>query len=276
MKRGTPEHPKIYELMDILKRRRPEVLGYLELLWQFTAKYAPQGDIGRFSNKRIEAACDWYGTTNRLVEALLQTKWLDSDSTHRLLVHDWAAHADGTVKKRLLRDKTEFFESQQDTDEMSRQKLDNVAPQSSSVPDISSLPTGTGTPMSTGAPVLVAADAAMFDLATVGPDPYEQARDEIWAFWMPDRRHFTKAGMLTFLRHEIKANGRTEQALRDYIAAAQKYHADAGDFVLRFDRYAKLAKDGPVAAPSQHEPRQSQRPGPMDGIAERLRARGYK
>ena len=59
MKRGTPDHPKVYDLAERLKVKRPTALGYLELLWHFTAVYAPEGDIGRYSDKRIEGAMDW-------------------------------------------------------------------------------------------------------------------------------------------------------------------------------------------------------------------------
>jgi len=61
MKRGTPEHPKVYDLCDRLGCDRPTAVGYLELLWHITAKYTPQGDIGRYSDRRIEAALDWVG-----------------------------------------------------------------------------------------------------------------------------------------------------------------------------------------------------------------------
>ena len=58
MKRNTSNHPKVYELAEALKVKRPAALGYLQLLWDFTAEYAPEGDIGRYSDSRIEAALD--------------------------------------------------------------------------------------------------------------------------------------------------------------------------------------------------------------------------
>lgn len=109
MKRGACEHPKVYDLMTVLKKRRPEVLGYLELLWQFTAKFTPQGNIGRFTNDRIEAACDWSGRRGALVDGLVRAGWLQLDQTHRILVHDWYEHADNTVRKRLTRERLCFL-----------------------------------------------------------------------------------------------------------------------------------------------------------------------
>jgi hypothetical protein len=43
-----------------------------------------------------------------LVRALLQTGWLDRDQVHRLLVHDWAQHADKATKNALKRSELGF------------------------------------------------------------------------------------------------------------------------------------------------------------------------
>ena len=108
MKRGATDHPKVFDLCERLKIRRPAAIGYLELLFHFTAKYAPQGDVGRFSDKRIEAALDWPGAAGKLVSALCEAGWIDRDAEHRLVVHDWCDHADDSVKKRLARSGLQF------------------------------------------------------------------------------------------------------------------------------------------------------------------------
>ena len=77
MKRGGPTHPKLLELCDILGCRRPTAVGYLELLWHFTANYAPRGDIGRFSDHWIESACDWTGPHGKLLAALIKVGYVD-------------------------------------------------------------------------------------------------------------------------------------------------------------------------------------------------------
>lgn len=143
MKRGGPSHPKLLQLCDILGCRRPPAIGYLELLWHFTANYAPRGDIGRYSDRWIENSCDWKGGTGKLVSALIQAGYLDDVSwrsgevtnhplkggvrvagqeqgrhkgvapedlaRYRLLVHDWPDHADESVRKRLLRQNQWFI-----------------------------------------------------------------------------------------------------------------------------------------------------------------------
>lgn len=104
MKRGTTRHPKLFDLMSILGiKHRPTAVGYLEMLWHFTAEFAPQGDIGRYSDDRIEGALDWTGKRGRLVEALTTSGWVDVDKNTRLLVHDWSEHADEGVRKKLKR-----------------------------------------------------------------------------------------------------------------------------------------------------------------------------
>src|SRR5262245_380173 len=103
MKRGTPTHPKVFELAGALKISRPTAIGILELLWHFTAQYAPAGDVGRYSNVRIAAAVDWRRNPEVLVNALVTTRWLDPSEGSRLVVHDWCVHADDSVRKRLAR-----------------------------------------------------------------------------------------------------------------------------------------------------------------------------
>ncbi len=107
MKRGTPRHPKLQHLCELLKCSRPEAVGFLELLWHFAAEFAPQGDIGRFDDDRIEAALDWHQTRWRkhgdLIRALSTAHWIESDMYHRLIIHDWGEHADESVRKRIAR-----------------------------------------------------------------------------------------------------------------------------------------------------------------------------
>jgi hypothetical protein len=65
VKRGTPRHPKVAHLCELLRVKLPAAVGYLELLWHFTAEFAPQGDIGRFTDKRIEAGKAWIPAVER-------------------------------------------------------------------------------------------------------------------------------------------------------------------------------------------------------------------
>jgi hypothetical protein len=101
VKRGTPEHPKMFALAGALKVTRYAAGGIMEFLWHYTAKYALPGDIGRHPNATIAGAVGWEGEPDELIRALVSCRWLDRDTDHRLLVHDWPDHCDQTVKRAL-------------------------------------------------------------------------------------------------------------------------------------------------------------------------------
>lgn len=107
MKRGTPRHPKVAHLMELLDQR-PHCLatavGYLELLWHFTAEFAPQGDIGKYPDERIEAALGWPSRyRGRLLAALRESGWIRECIRSRYVVNDWHIHCDDIVRRRLQR-----------------------------------------------------------------------------------------------------------------------------------------------------------------------------
>jgi hypothetical protein len=109
MKRGAMDHPKLQHLCSLLNLEKFEAVGILETVWHFTAKYAPKGDIGRFTDEEIAKWVGWSrrsgqpGVTSgsRLVDALVTSRWVDRSEPHRLVVHDWADHADQTLKRFL-------------------------------------------------------------------------------------------------------------------------------------------------------------------------------
>lgn len=100
MKRGGPTHPKTFELAERLGVQWPYAVGTLEILFHFTSQYAPEGNIGRFSDKRIAAGLGWRGKPEKLIGALVESGWVDRHATERLAVHDWQDHLDqGTLRK---------------------------------------------------------------------------------------------------------------------------------------------------------------------------------
>jgi hypothetical protein len=78
------------------------------MMWHFAGRFTPQGNIGKYSDEAIEAWLEWDGKPGALIEAFVQTRWLDRDETHRLLVHDWSQHADKATKNALNRAKLDF------------------------------------------------------------------------------------------------------------------------------------------------------------------------
>lgn len=109
MKRGTPTHPKMFTLSKLLGIPLPHAVGIMEILWQFTANYAPQGDIGKFTDDEIANAVHWEGNSTELVENLIHSRWVDRCDHKRLIIHDWVDHCEDSVKKRVKRNNLEFF-----------------------------------------------------------------------------------------------------------------------------------------------------------------------
>lgn len=114
MKRGTPRHPKVAELSALLEIPRYSAVGLLELLWHFTAEFALAGDVGRFSDDAIAQALCWDDASTKLIDALVQSGWLDRCECHRLRVHDWNDHADQTVQRVLSKRNQGFIKCYDD------------------------------------------------------------------------------------------------------------------------------------------------------------------
>jgi len=108
MKRGTPEHPKMKRLARALRVNQAQAVGILESLWHWAGRFAPQGDIGRFSDSDIADSAYWTKEPGILIEALVESKWVQRDPAHRLIIHDWHDHAEESVKKYLARHNLTF------------------------------------------------------------------------------------------------------------------------------------------------------------------------
>lgn len=105
VKRGTPDHPKTRQLARALGIPLAQAVGHLEMLWQWTAKFAPRGDVGRFGDQAIAEGCAWPGEPAVFIAAMTaeDSRWLDVDDVNRLLVHDWPQHAEDSVHRVLAR-----------------------------------------------------------------------------------------------------------------------------------------------------------------------------
>lgn len=109
MLRAAPDHPKFANLMSVLKQPKGPTAGWLEMIWHFTGRFTPQGNVGKYPDSAIEAWVGWDGEPGALISALVKTRWVDEDPIHRLLIHDWHQHADKATKNALIRAKLLFF-----------------------------------------------------------------------------------------------------------------------------------------------------------------------
>lgn len=103
MKLDALDHPKTLDLAARLNVELPTAIGYLELLWAFTAKKAPQGNIGKWPDGAIARSCYWNADATVFVTALADAGFLDRDEAHRYLIHDWKDHAPRWVASKLSR-----------------------------------------------------------------------------------------------------------------------------------------------------------------------------
>lgn len=101
MKLEALDHPKTLDLAARLQVELPTAIGHLELLWAFTGKKAPQGNIGKWPDGAIARACYWMGRPEVFILALCESGFLDADEPHRLTIHDWPEHAPRWVKAKL-------------------------------------------------------------------------------------------------------------------------------------------------------------------------------
>jgi hypothetical protein len=102
MKRGTIDHPKTVMLSTKLGGPRYVAVGILEALWHWASRYAIRGDIGKWSNEVIAKGVYWDGDPELLIQALLDSKWIDKvEGPCRMVIHDICDHADNTHRQCL-------------------------------------------------------------------------------------------------------------------------------------------------------------------------------
>ncbi len=106
MKREAIGHTKMQRLCRRLDIPVYVGVGLLESIWHLTARETPRGNICKLSNEDIEI--DYRGDESKLIDALVASGWLDRSPDERLVVHDWADHADDAVHMRLARSR-QFF-----------------------------------------------------------------------------------------------------------------------------------------------------------------------
>lgn len=147
--RAVPDHPKFAELKAALGLSKGATLGYLECVWHFVGRFTPQGNIGKYTDTAIESWVEWEGAPGALIDALIAARWIDRDSKHRLLIHDWPIHADRAAKQALIRSKLEFCVPTVDTEsQVDRTCVTYVSPTEESASSTMPLPVPESVPES--------------------------------------------------------------------------------------------------------------------------------
>lgn len=104
MKHGTHRHWKVTRLMKALDVRRSTAVGMLQMLWEFVADFALEGDITHCQDEAAVAA-DWDKDTAFFINALVECRLADRDETSQITIHDWLENCEELVVKRLERKK---------------------------------------------------------------------------------------------------------------------------------------------------------------------------
>lgn len=100
MKLGTAAHPKFRRLMMRLDLKQYEAAGLLELLWAMAAQFTDDGNLSRFDCEDIAAYLDWRGDAQKLVDTLVECRWLDRDESS-VAIHDWHDHMPHFITERV-------------------------------------------------------------------------------------------------------------------------------------------------------------------------------
>jgi hypothetical protein len=143
MKLGAMRHPKTMDFAARLQVELPTAIGYLELLWGFTAEHSAQGNVGKWPDGSIAGACCWRGQPDVFIAALTSAGFLDGSLEHRLVVHDWPDHAPGWVRAKLAKLKLGFISAGEATNAHSNEGTSERSGEPSSRARVSSGREGT-------------------------------------------------------------------------------------------------------------------------------------
>ena len=89
MKPGTQDTIKFKRLQRRLQLPVWQVIGLLESVWQMTARCAAGGDIGTHTNDEIAGWLEYAWDASNLVDALVESGWLERSEETRLSVIEW-------------------------------------------------------------------------------------------------------------------------------------------------------------------------------------------
>jgi hypothetical protein len=93
---GLPSHPKTARLRRRLGVGLAQAVGHVTLLWAWSVRYAPNGDLSRYDPDVLADASGWDGEAGLFVRALVAAGFLDED----LSIHDWDAYVGRLIDRR--------------------------------------------------------------------------------------------------------------------------------------------------------------------------------
>lgn len=115
---GMPGHAKTTALAKQLGLDRAQAVGHLACLWAYCIDRHPGGVI---RSDAVEAAAEWRGEEGKLLQALLDRRWLERDGPETVALHDWAEYTKS------------YRKAEADRERMRRKRSEPVARQSATV-----------------------------------------------------------------------------------------------------------------------------------------------
>jgi hypothetical protein len=91
-------HRKTFELAALLGIDETYAAAHVIRLWSWALDNAPDGDLGRLSDRAIAFGAGWRHEVSLFVGSLVKAGWLDDDRA----IHDWAEYAGRLVERRRI------------------------------------------------------------------------------------------------------------------------------------------------------------------------------
>ena len=114
MKRSAVDHPKTIMLAHEIEKvyashrrksafgGKAEAIGLLEMLWDWSSKYAIHGNIGKWPDDVIAEGIGWTFSGKELISCLISSGWIDETADkNRLVIHDIQDHATNLWRQNL-------------------------------------------------------------------------------------------------------------------------------------------------------------------------------
>jgi hypothetical protein len=118
----------MYALAEALTIPLPYAIGIMQLLWEHAGQHTPRGDIGSLPDDSIKQACCFARKAHILIDALVESRWIDRHDEYRLVIHDWPDHCEQSVKKWLEYNGKTFLPIYGNSREILRRKAGDSPP----------------------------------------------------------------------------------------------------------------------------------------------------
>lgn len=103
-------HPKTKKLARLLGISLPAAVGHIHYLWWWALDYAQDGDLSRFDDYDIKDAVHWDGDEKELMNAFVESGYIDFNDDGGIFLHDWFEYA-GKLAERRAKDRARKAEA---------------------------------------------------------------------------------------------------------------------------------------------------------------------